>query len=131
MITTSLVFVYGTLRQGGSNNFRMNRSRRIGSATVHGHLYKVSWYPCLVLDENAGNVIGDLYEVSESGLAVLDDFEGSEYQRVWTTIHHTTGEARSAWLWEWRKPTEGLQAISCGDWLMFNHSITADDTPSG
>ena len=129
MIIAPQVFVYGTLRPGGSNGFRMDSFRWIGPAAVNGHLYKVSWYPGLVLDENAGKVIGDLYEVSENGLAILDDFEGSEYKRVWTAVHNAIGEAQSAWLWEWNKPSEGLQLVSCGDWLMVNHSVTADDAP--
>ena len=130
MIPPSLVFVYGTLRRGGSNNFRMDDFRWIGPAAVNGHLYEVSWYPGLVLDQNAGEVIGDLYEVPEEGLAALDDFEGSEYRRVRTMIQNAEDEAESAWIWEWNKPTEGLQPVPGGDWLMVDPGVTLDDPPS-
>ncbi len=127
MTPPSLVFVYGTLRRGGSNNFRMDGFSWIGPAAVNGHLYEVSWYPALVLDENAGEVVGDLYKVSEEGLAALDEFEGSEYRRTRTMVQNSDNEAESAWVWAWNKPTEGLQPIPGGDWLMVDPGVNLDD----
>ena len=129
MTPPSLVFVYGTLRRGGSNNYRMDACRWIGPAAVNGLLYEVSWYPALVLDEKAGEVIGDLYEVSEEGIATLDEFEGSEYKRTRTMVQNAEDEAESAWVWAWDKDTEGLQPIPGGDWLLVDPGVTLDENP--
>ena len=129
MTPPSIVFVYGTLRRGGSNNYRMDRFRWLGPGAVNGRLYEVSWYPALVLNENAGEVIGDIYEVSEEGLTALDEFEGSEYRRVRTMVQNAGDEAESAWIWEWNRPTDELQPIPGGDWLMIDPGVTLDENP--
>ena len=122
-----LVFVYGTLRPGGSNNFRMQGSRWLGPATVCGHLHVVDWYPALLLDEDAGQVTGDLYEVPEDLLASLDDFEGTEYRRVRTMVQNADDEAVSAWVWEWNRETHGLLPIPGGDWLEVDPAVIIEE----
>ena len=116
-MTPHLVFVYGTLRRGGSNNFRMDGSMWMGAASVNGHLYEVDWYPGLVLDDSGAEVIGDLYEVPADKLDALDEFEGSEYKRVRTMVQTAEDKAMSAWVWEWDRGIEGLSQIASGDWL--------------
>jgi len=111
------VFVYGTLRRGGSNHFRMEGGRWLGTASVRGRLYRVDWYPALTLDSEAGPVTGDLIEVAEDRLPLLDDYEGSEYRRVMAQVTNAGGEQVSAWLWEWNEGSDGLQRIAGGDWL--------------
>ena len=123
-MTPHLVFVYGTLRRGGSNNFRMEACKWLGPAGVNGHLYEVDWYPALVLDDNAAEVVGDLYEVPADQLDALDAFEGSEYKRVRAMVQ--TAEDK-AWIWEWNRPTEGLEAIPDGDWLLVDPGVTIEE----
>ena len=121
------VFVYGTLRPGGSNNFRMRGSRWVGPATVEGYLYVVDWYPALLLDENGGRVFGDLYEVPADLLASLDDFEGTEYRRVRAMVQNADDEAISAWVWEWDRETKGLHPIPSGDWLDVEPGVIVEE----
>ncbi|MEO8614231.1 MAG: gamma-glutamylcyclotransferase family protein, partial [Luteolibacter sp.] len=45
-----MVFVYGTLRRGGSNHFRMDGAEFITAGRIAGRMYKIDWYPGLVLD---------------------------------------------------------------------------------
>lgn len=76
---TALVFVYGTLKRGGSNHRWMDGQRYLGPArTVAGHtLYSLGDYPGLVADpaDRAG-VEGELWAVDAAALARLDAFEG-------------------------------------------------------
>ena len=120
-----LVFVYGTLRRGGSNAFRMDGAEFIASGKVAGRLYLISWYPGVVLDAGTETVEGDLYRVGASQLSALDEFEGisaneiegAEYRRVKTEV--TTGghEVFVAWSYEWKGPVEESKRIMSGDWL--------------
>lgn len=52
-IQTDLLFVYGTLRRGSdhANAARLAReSAWLGTGTLMGTLYRVSWHPALVLE---------------------------------------------------------------------------------
>ena len=116
------VFVYGTLRRGGSNHFRMAGGLFLGEATVRGRLYKIDWYPGLVLDPAGDPIPGEIFEVGAEQLAALDEFEGvsatevegSEYRRVETIAQRQEGPM-SVWVWEWIGPVD--EANRTGDWL--------------
>jgi gamma-glutamylcyclotransferase (GGCT)/AIG2-like uncharacterized protein YtfP len=119
------VFVYGALRRGASNGWRMKTARWIGEAKIRGTLIRVDWYPGLVL-EGEDFVIGEVYEVDPDLLRQLDEFEGlapeeagggnGEYRRIRAEV--TLGaEKRQVWLYEWRKGTDGYELVQSGDWL--------------
>ena len=120
-----LVFVYGTLRRGGSNSFRMDGAEFVSAGKVAGRLYSISWYPGLVLDDGPESVDGDVYRVGASQLAALDEFEGisaneiegAEYRRVRTEVRTGDGEVVVAWSYEWKGPVEDSKRILSGDWL--------------
>ncbi len=114
------VFVYGTLRRGGSNHFRMAGAEFISVGTVNGRLYQIDWYPGLVPDESAGEVPGEVYQVSPGVLDELDRFEGPQYRRVRVEAA-CGGDQRSplsAWVWEWLGPCDEKKRITSGDWLL-------------
>ncbi len=124
---SELVFVYGTLRRGGSNAFRMDGAEFVGPATVGGALYRISWYPGLVLDDE-GRVTGEVYRVGPELLRALDEFEGlaageiegSEYRRVRVeaVLGSQPDEKRvDVWIYEWTGPVEREKRIKSGDWL--------------
>jgi gamma-glutamylcyclotransferase (GGCT)/AIG2-like uncharacterized protein YtfP len=113
------VFVYGTLRRGGSNHFRMEGAEFMTAATVRARLYRIDWYPGLVLDDAGDDVIGEIYQVSERLMKQLDAFEGPEYHRVMVEVK-CAGDHRSpvaAWIWEWMEPVDETRRITGGDWL--------------
>lgn len=119
-----LVFVYGTLRRGGSNAFRMEGAVFCGEGWVEGELYAISWYPGLTLKEGAGCVIGEIYQVGPEQMRALDEFEGlsagevegSEYRRVKVPV--MLDETRvSAWVYEWKGPVDPGRKVVSGDWL--------------
>lgn len=108
------VWVYGTLRPGGSNSWRMGSAQHLGQASVRGVLYRLGWYPGLVRDASGRPVIGDLFQLkSAAQLAELDVYEGDEYQRVLLQIN-----GQATWLWEYIGETNPQWEIE-GDWLRF------------
>ncbi len=120
-----LVFVYGTLRRGGSNHFRMDGADFITTGRIVGRMYKISWYPGLMLDDAGDDIIGEVYSVDQEMLGNLDSFEGisagetedSEYRRVPATVTRPDGESLTAWVWEWRGVFDEAQRLHHGDWL--------------
>jgi gamma-glutamylcyclotransferase (GGCT)/AIG2-like uncharacterized protein YtfP len=113
------VFVYGTLRRGGSNHHRLDGAEFVAMATVRGRLYRIDWYPGLIADENAGEVIGEIHRVPAGMLPALDDYEGAEYRRVKMDVRSVNGEPANsrAWVWLWDGPVDESRRISGGDWL--------------
>ena len=87
------------------------------TATVKGTLYKVDWYPAVVLDPNGTTVVGEIHLARESQLPSLDAYEGSEYRRVKTTATDPEGKDLEVWIWEWIGPTDSLSIVANGDWL--------------
>jgi len=125
-----MVFVYGTLRRGGSNAFRMKGSKFRGPARVEGELHVISWYPGLTLKSGAGWVIGELYKVDPDLLRAIDEFEGlsageiegAHYRRVKVEaqLHETTDLGIApVWAYEWQGPVDDSKRIVTGDWLDF------------
>ena len=120
-----IIFVYGTLRRGGSDHFRMAAAKFVSEATVSGRLYRVHWYPGLVLDEAGDEIHGDVYAVTKDALAILDVFEGlcpgggegTEYRRLKTKVALKDGREVEAWVWEWIGATDEIKRLSDGDWL--------------
>ncbi len=120
-----IVFVYGTLRRGGSNHFRMETAEFIAKGSIAGRMYRIDWYPGLVLDEAGDDIVGEAYSVDLELLGSLDSFEGisagdteaCDYQRVPTTVTCADGETIIAWVWEWLGAVEESQRLPSGDWL--------------
>ena len=114
------VFVYGTLRRGGSNHFRMADAELVSTATLSGRLYRLDWYPGVVLDAAGDEIQGEIYDVRPEQLDELDAFEGMEYRRIRAVVKTPYGETFHAWIWEWLMPVDEAQRITGGDWLKEN-----------
>lgn len=70
------VFVYGTLRRGGSNDITRFRPapRWLGEAEIAGSMYDFGRYPGVVLG-GPGRVVGEVYVISAALERVLDEIE--------------------------------------------------------
>lgn len=120
-----LVFVYGTLRRGGSNHFRMAGAEFVASGTISGRMYRIDWYPGLILDSAGDEIKGEVYSVGPELLSALDIFEGlsageiegSEYRRTRTPVMKQDSQTITAWVWEWLGMVDESQRIRDGDWL--------------
>jgi gamma-glutamylcyclotransferase (GGCT)/AIG2-like uncharacterized protein YtfP len=78
-VQTRLIFVYGTLKRGGSNHGFIAGQTYLGEAALSPGftLYSLGDYPGLVAEpENMANVTGELWAVDGPTLANLDALEG-------------------------------------------------------
>lgn len=120
-----IVFVYGTLRRGGSNHFRLAGAEFVAAGTVTGRIYRIDWYPGLVLDTAGSEIRGEVYAVDSEQLSALDAFEGlsageiegSEYRRIQTSVMLQDSQTITAWVWEWLGNVDESLRIADGDWL--------------
>jgi len=76
------VFVYGTLRAGEINDINLAAARNairqprlVGQTAVAGRLFDFGPYPGMVADTQAAPVLGDVYEIDEALVPVLDEIE--------------------------------------------------------
>lgn len=123
------LFVYGTLRRdaGHAEHDRLARAATFEApARVHGRLFVVDWYPGLVLDPSAGDVVGELWRLRPGAdLTALDVYEGCsaddpaphEYARVVTPVWHgPAARTVDAWVYTFVGATRGLPVVAGGDW---------------
>jgi protein phosphatase len=89
---TTLLFVYGTLKRGGSNHRYMERQSFVGAArTPKGYtLYDLGGYPGMIADTaDEEGVTGEVWSVDDACLASLDVLEGTAeglYRRSTITL---------------------------------------------
>jgi gamma-glutamylcyclotransferase (GGCT)/AIG2-like uncharacterized protein YtfP len=98
--------IYGTLGPGRVNHHQISAlAGNWQRGTVKGKLFSSGWgaalgFPGLILDPLGPSVDVDLFEsmALPEHWARLDEFEGSGYRRVVTTVNTEEGE-RSAWIY--------------------------------
>ncbi|WP_066308738.1 gamma-glutamylcyclotransferase [Bacillus sp. FJAT-29814] len=119
------VFVYGTLRRHERNHRLLQTAELVAEqAWTKGELFDTGLgYPALKLSET-GTVYGELYQVSEQELSLLDQLEGYKdnaqdnlYERPKRTIYHDRGETE-AYVYTIASHNEGMlrTLIPYGDW---------------
>ncbi len=98
--------VYGTLAPARVNHYQISALRgNWQRGTVRGKLFSSGWgaalgFPGLILDPFGPLVDVDVFESAElpKHWARLDEFEGSGYRRVVTTVNTAEGNL-SAWIY--------------------------------
>jgi gamma-glutamylcyclotransferase (GGCT)/AIG2-like uncharacterized protein YtfP len=124
MTQLSYLFFYGVLREG-VGDWPFLAGLGLGAeASVNGALFAIpdpgGWYPALVLTRagHATNVVGTLHEAGEVDLAVLDAFEGPQYERMAVPVDgwEAGGSEAQAYIWTGELP-EGAEAIHHGDFV--------------
>lgn len=117
-----LVFVYGTLRQGGVQTMLnlFPDSKFIGQANVAASLYDLGAHPGLILDEANSLVIGEVYEIDDEILHQLDDYEaGSNYRRRQVEVS-LAQQRMSSWIYVPDSQFYSLRRlITSGDWIEY------------
>lgn len=126
-MTKHLVFVYGTLRRGGTNamSIRFPAAKFIAEAQVSGSLYDLGAYPGLLLDEANSGVMGEVYEVDDETLNQLDEFEASSHYRR-KQVEISPGTQRKL-CWTYEPAPEFYfprKLITSGDWLEYAKTKT-------
>jgi gamma-glutamylcyclotransferase (GGCT)/AIG2-like uncharacterized protein YtfP len=105
------LFVYGTLAPGRPNEHLLSAVPGTWQrGIVRGHLVQEGWgaeqgYPGVVVDESAGPVGGYVLtsEVLDLEWARLDQFEGTQYQRVLAQIELESGQSVEAYVYQLKR----------------------------
>lgn len=124
----SLLFVYGTLRRGGSNDMArlLPAAVLISGARMRGRLFDLGDYPALVADACAGWVEGEIHAIPEHGWSALDALEDvvsanhpqGEYFRVMAHACDAHGRARQCQVYVANPAVMRLdRPITGGDWI--------------
>lgn len=107
-----IVFVYGTLRQGGTYHHLMQPARFLGHAVTRERyaLYLAS-YPCVVRRQRVSGIRGEVYAVPPPTLDRLDELEGHprEYCRDQVAVRLDDGGETLAWLYFYPAPVGTLE----------------------
>lgn len=94
--TSSLLFVYGSLKRGRANHHELGDAEFLAEArTAQSFALRViAGYPALVA--GSLSILGELYRIPNSALPALDEFEGLTYVR--REIQLATDECALAYL---------------------------------
>lgn len=126
----ALLFVYGTLRAGGSNDIARiaPSARHFAAARVRGLLFDLGAYPALLLDAGAGWVAGELYAVPAHAWPALDALEepvtteraDGEYFKLEAEVELADGSCRAVWIYAANPAVLKLdRPIAGGDWMAY------------
>ncbi|MFP4093108.1 MAG: gamma-glutamylcyclotransferase [Cyclobacteriaceae bacterium] len=119
------LFVYGTLRKGGSNHYYMAESRLLRQAyCLRGYvlLNYHDMYPFMIKASAKEEVTGDVYQVDEATLAelnLLEDVENKLYKLAWLP-----DEGFYTYL-KYEQDPEGMPRVAGGDWLAYLENLTS------
>jgi gamma-glutamylcyclotransferase (GGCT)/AIG2-like uncharacterized protein YtfP len=117
----TLLFVYGTLKKGGSNHGVLSDQSFVGEArTVPGfRLFDLGNYPGMIADPSSPiSVTGEVWSVSHEALARLDAFEGVPeglYRRVALQLLEPVG-AEAVQTYLYAQDVSGRREIASGAW---------------
>ncbi|MBS4081140.1 MULTISPECIES: gamma-glutamylcyclotransferase family protein [Pseudomonas] len=104
------LFVYGTLGPGRPNEHVMLKIGGVWeTATLKGRLAEAGWgaelgYPGLIIADDGDDIAGYVFssEHFAEHWAALDEFEGSEYQRLLTQVTLADGSTIDAYVYALR-----------------------------
>lgn len=110
------LFVYGSLRRGFHNHYRMGDGTFRGEARLAGaRLYSLGPYPTIVFTGDPDEwVAGEIYTVAPEILAGITEME-LEADYLLKTVE-IAGWVCSIYFFE--KPPEGAEWIPSGDWAL-------------
>ncbi|GAA0611462.1 gamma-glutamylcyclotransferase [Virgibacillus siamensis] len=124
------VFVYGTLRMGGRNHDYLEGAACIYSqCRVRGKLFDTDKdYPVMQLNDSSC-VFGELYNVTDSQMKIIDALEGFEdgrsdnlYNKVTTSVWNESGEECLAIVYTAAQSMNySTCEISSGDWCVYQY----------
>ncbi|MHC4878201.1 MAG: gamma-glutamylcyclotransferase family protein [Planctomycetota bacterium] len=112
-----LVFVYGTLKTGHRLHGHLAGEKHLGDAITEPRyrLFKLGWYPGLVEQAPGIAVQGEVWEVSERTLAVLDEVEEVDSGLYERRTVQLTGSFRQATVQTYLYLGDVSDAEDCGN----------------
>jgi gamma-glutamylcyclotransferase (GGCT)/AIG2-like uncharacterized protein YtfP len=111
------LFVYGTLKRGGSRHWILQDFPFLGRAKAKGFaLYDLGPYPAMVCGD--GVVYGEVYEVPEEAIQALDWVEGVPvlYRRELIEVVFEDGLSLKACAYIYNGSVKGFPRIEDGEW---------------
>ncbi len=97
------IFVYGTLMTGFENNYLLSNSKLIGKAFTCGKFKMVARFIPFLTKEPLTHILGEVYEVDDQCLKIIDDLEGhpNYYKRelIPVEIPGNNFEVINAWVY--------------------------------
>lgn len=113
-VSMALVFVYGTLRNGGSNHRLIEHSRCLGPWRTRPRytLYDLGDYPGAARHGRTA-ITGEIYRIDHPTLKALDRLE--DYPRLYDRVKIASGYG-PAWMYVLKVPPR-RRRITRGDWL--------------
>lgn len=123
-----VLFVYGTLRNGGVYHHVLGTSKYLGTAEADGRMYSLGRFPAAQFypgDDGSDRITGELYDVSIETLDKVDSLEGFFENRPEISLYvrrkiPLRGVDRRVWAYEFRSELEGrVPRIPHGDWIRF------------
>lgn len=106
------IFVYGLFRDQAKKLLGDN-AKLVSRDSINGKIWKVNeFYPGFIRGE--GKVWGDVFQIDQSVLPDLDEYEGDEYNR----IRITTESGIYCWVYEYKHDTSEFIEIRSGDWYL-------------
>jgi gamma-glutamylcyclotransferase (GGCT)/AIG2-like uncharacterized protein YtfP len=118
-----LLFVYGTLRKRAAHKVHPLLAKHAqfkGKATFQGKLFGLGRFPGAVPSKRVtDSVSGEVYTLRSPDrlLPMLDEYEGSGFQRTHVDVRFETGKTVRAWIYLYQGPTYGLRPIPSGDYF--------------
>jgi len=127
-----LVFVYGTLRVNQPNAHLLEHATLIiQNAWTYGSLFSTDKYYPILIQSSEDKVFGDVYEITEKELGLLDELEGyygpdaeNLYNRYKQNVYKE-GQNVTAWVYTIHSDNEWMkrQNISHGDWVFYKDNM--------
>lgn len=109
-----LIFVYGTLRRGGSLHYMMERIRAkyCGTFTTESIYTMISLGGCPALvKDGISSIVGEVYDVVPNGVIFLDGVEG-RYRRQIILLRGPSPAKEAIYAYF-------MPIIECGDWMEY------------
>ena len=129
----SWLFVYGTLMSSFENEmaqYLQSNAKFISRAHTHGKLYRVSWFPGFIPDQDLSSLVwGELYKLQNSDkvLPMLDNYEGfdpatntGEFKREQIEVFLVDGRSKICWTYVYNSKVDERSKINSGDFLNLN-----------
>jgi len=94
------IFVYGTLKRNKGANHFLSNAKFIGEGVIQGYeMYIVGYFPGIV--KGKGKIRGEVYEVDEEILEMLDEYEGVPdlYERIRENVKLDNGKELEAYFY--------------------------------
>lgn len=117
----SKIFVYGSLRRGGALNNVLQGSEFLFSCRTKPEysLFSLGKFPALIHLGNTA-VLGEVYEISDNVLQLLDSIEGHPYVYLRTPIYLENNLEIEGYLFSSWIPSY-INLIKSGDWIEFHY----------